>query len=66
MNNNFFNLFGGAMNFQQQFNQFTNQFRQSGQSPQQIVQNMLNSGQMTQEQFNQPRAIANQITGKNY
>lgn len=67
MNNNFFNMFGGAMNFQQQFNQFAQRFRQSGQiSPQQIVQNMLNSGQMTQEQFNQLRAIANQITGKNY
>lgn len=67
MNNNFLNMFGGAMNFQQQFNQFAQQFRQSGQiPPQQIVQNMLNSGQMTQEQFNQLRAIANQITGKNY
>lgn len=67
MNNNFLNMFGGAMNFQQQFNQFVQQFRQPGaMSPQQIVQNMLNSGQMTQQQFNQIRDIANRITGRNY
>lgn len=52
-------------NFQQQFNQFVQNFRQSNITPQQAVQNMLNSGQMTQEQFNQYRQMANMLTGKN-
>ena len=42
-----------AQNFQQQFN---------GQNPQQ----MLNSGQMTQAQFNQYREIANKFLGMRF
>lgn len=55
-------LFGNMQNFQKQFQNFQNQMR--GVNPQQKVQEMLNSGQMSQQQFNQLRAIVNQITGK--
>lgn len=47
--------------FKQQFDAFAQNFNNS--NPQQIVQNLLNSGKMTQAQFNQFRNIANQITG---
>lgn len=63
--NNIFNMFGGFNNFQNQFNAFAQQFNmQNNVSPQEKVQQLLNSGQMTQQQFDQFRAIANQITGK--
>lgn len=55
---NTFGPFGGMMNFMNQFNQF----RQGIQgNPQQIVQNMLQNGQMSQEQFNQLSGMAQQI-----
>lgn len=66
MNNPILNMFGNFQNFQSQFNQFANNFNpQNGLSPKQIVQSKLDSGEMTQEQFNQFSAIANQITGRN-
>lgn len=65
MNNMFFNRFGGFANFMTQFNQFRQNAQQNGINPQQQVQNLLNSGQMTQEQFNQLRDMANLITGRN-
>lgn len=40
------------------FRQFQNSFKGD---PRQIVQNMLNSGQITQEQFNRASQIANQM-----
>ena len=56
--NNVFGPFGGAMNFMNQFNQF----RQGIQgNPQQMVQNMLQNGQMSQDQFKQLSNMANQI-----
>lgn len=58
------NMFGGFNNFQQNFMNFANQVRQSGQSPEMMVRQLLNSGQMTQEQFNQFSSMANQITGR--
>lgn len=64
--NNIFNMFGGFNNFQNQFNAFKQQFNmQNNMSPQEKVQQLLNSGQMSQQQFDQLRAMANQITGKN-
>lgn len=65
MNNPMFNMFGGFANFMAQFNQFRQNIQQNGIDPKQQVQQLLNSGQMTQEQFNQFREMANQITGKN-
>lgn len=49
--------------FKQQFEAFARNFQQGGQNPQQLVQQLLNQGKMTQEQFNQYRDIANKITG---
>ena len=63
--NNIFSRFGGPLGFMNQFNQFRQNLQQNGINPQQQVQQLLNSGQMTQEQFNQYRDIANQITGRN-
>lgn len=50
--------FGNMQNFVRQFNQFRNHFQGD---PRQQVQNLLNSGQMTQEQFNQLSNMANQL-----
>lgn len=55
------NAFGNMQNFMQQFNAFKQNFNQQGMNPQMIVQNMLNNGQMTQSQFNQLSAMADQI-----
>lgn len=49
---------GNFQNFVQQFNAFRQGY--SG-NAQQDVQNLLNSGQMTQEQFNQYSQMATQI-----
>lgn len=62
MNNPMMQMFGNFQNFQQQFQQFQQSMR--GVNPQQKVQELLNSGQMTQEQFNQLRAMANMFSGK--
>lgn len=53
--------------FQQQFGLFAQQFQGGPQqlSPQAIVQQKLNSGEMTQAQFEQLRMMANQLTGSN-
>ena len=55
MNNN---PFSNAMNMIRQFKQFKANFQGD---PREQVQNMLNSGQMTQEQFNQLSNIAAQF-----
>ena len=58
-------MFGGQPNVMQNFLNFANQFRQSGQSPEAVVRQLLSSGRMTQDQFNQFSSIANQLTGQN-
>jgi hypothetical protein len=65
MLNGMMNFFGGPNGFQNKFNTFVNNFQQTGVNPQQMVEQMLNDGRMTQEQFNQLRAMANQMTGRN-
>lgn len=52
-----------ANNIMQQLSQFQQQIMQQGIDPKAMVQQLLNSGRMSQEQFNQLRAIVNQITG---
>lgn len=71
--NPFFNRFGnqgqfqsGGMsspfsNFSNMLNQFRNFKSQFQGDPQQQVQQLLNSGQMTQEQFNQLSQLAQQF-----
>lgn len=56
-------LLNNPMQLKQQFDSFARNFQQSGQNPQQVVQQLLNSGKMTQGQFNQYRDMANKITG---
>lgn len=51
-------IIGNMQNFTSQFNQFKNTFRGN---PQQQVQNLLNSGQMSQQQFNELQQMAKQI-----
>lgn len=58
-------MLGGQPNVMQNFLNFVNQFRQSGQSPEAVVRQLLSSGRMTQDQFNQFSSIANQLTGQN-
>lgn len=58
-------MFNNFMNFQNQFNMFRQQMTNQRVDPQAKVQELLNSGQMSQEQFNQLRMMANMITGRN-
>ena len=58
-------------NFQQQFNQFQQQFQGGqngvgGMDPRAIIQQKLNSGEMTQQQYEQLRNMANMLMGTNY
>lgn len=65
MANNLFNALGGSQQqadpmqaFLQQFNQFRQSFRGD---PKQEVMNLLQSGRMTQQQFNQLGQAANRL-----
>ena len=51
----------------QQVNNFAQQLqRQSnGMTPQQMVQNLLNSGKVSQGQYEQARSFVNKLTGMN-
>lgn len=57
----------GNLNLQQ-FKNFVQNYQQKfgGGNPQQMVQQLLNDGQMTQAQFEQLRAQANRIMGTNF
>ena len=77
MGNSLFNMFGGGQNrgnlnfgnqqTAQQFNNFVQGLDQNiRNSPQQMVQQLINTGRMSQQQFDQFRQIANQVTGRNY
>lgn len=50
--------FGNMQNMMQQFNQFRSQFQGD---PRAQVQQLLDSGKMTQEQFNKLSNLANQF-----
>lgn len=52
--------FGNMMNLVSQFNQFKNNFQGD---PRAQVQQLLNSGQMSQEQLNKLQAMAQQLQG---
>ena len=60
MSNPLFRQLGnlGNNNLMQQFNQFKNSFKGN---PQQVVQNMLNSGQISQDQVNKAVQMAKQL-----
>lgn len=52
------NPFGNMMNLMNQFNQFKNNFQGD---PRAQVQQLLNSGQMSQQQLNQLQNMARQL-----
>ena len=56
--NNPFGMFGNMMNFMNQFNQFRSGLQGN---PQQIVDQLRQNGQMSDEQFQQLSNLANQI-----
>ena len=58
------NPMGNAANMLQRFNQFKQQFQ--NQDPQKMVQQLLDSGKMSQEQFAQFKEMANSILGTKY
>lgn len=64
MSNNLYQMFGGMQNFMNQFNQFKQNFP-GNQNPQQMVQQLLDSGRMSQQQFNELSQMANQIMRRN-
>ena len=56
--NNMFGPFGNAMNFATQLTQFAQGLQGN---PQQMVQQLMQNGTMTQEQFNQYSNFANSV-----
>ena len=49
------------------FLDFVNNFRNnSTKSPEETVKDLIASGQMSQQQFEQLKQVANKLTGKNY
>ena len=59
MNNFIKQRFGNVLNFVNQLNQFQQQL--GNQNPRQIVQQLLDSGQMSQQQFNQIGQTVHQV-----
>ena len=61
--NNVYGIFGGAQNFQQQAN-LLQQRIPVGLTPEQYANQLLQSGQLTQERLNWAMNIANQYYGR--
>ena len=61
--NPFFNAMGGNKqpNMMQRFQQFMNQMK--GKDPNAVIQDMMQSGKITQDQYNQARQQAQQMQG---
>ncbi len=65
MNNRF--PFNNPMDLQNKFNQFVSGYKgQWNQDPKEKVQQLLDSGKMTQEQYDRLRDMANKFLGTNY
>lgn len=58
------NTFGSVEKFRQQYDMLTANLSQNGTSPETVVQGLLDSGRMSQEQFVQLSNIANRILGR--
>ena len=61
MSNPLFQALGGGHNMVQQFTQFMNQMK--GRDPNQIINQMVSSGQLSQQQLNQVQEKARQMEG---
>jgi len=57
---------GSGNGFQQAIENMAAQVRQMGMTPEQLVRQKIQNGEMTQAQFEQYRQIANKITGRNF
>lgn len=60
------NYLGNTPNGQNALATVQQLMQQTNQSPQQIVMGMLQSGQISQDQFNRAAQMANAITGKKF
>lgn len=59
---NFNNFIQGYQQFMAQKEQFLSQIpKEMGNTPNQIIQNMMNSGRISQDQYNQAKNLANQL-----
>lgn len=57
---------GSTISMLDQFSSFAKQFyANGGVSPRSVVEQLLNSGRMTKDQFEQYSQMANMITGRN-
>lgn len=55
--------FGSIPNFMKNYKQFISQAQQQmGNDPNKIIQNMMNNGMVSQQQYNQAQAIANKLS----
>lgn len=63
-NQNDSNPFSSRQAFQNAANQMMQSLKQMGMTPQARVQQLMQSGAMTQQQFNQLAQIANRLTGR--
>ena len=59
-------MFGNMQNMMAQFNQFRQQIQQQGVNPQQQVMQLLQSGKMSQQQFEQLKAMASMLSGNGF
>ena len=57
---------GSGNGLQQAIENMAAQARQMGMTPEQLVRQKIQNGEMTQAQFEQYRQIANKITGRNF
>ena len=60
------NFLGNMPNGQNALNNVQQLLKKTNQSPEQIVRSMLQSGQISQDQFNRAAQMANAITGKKF
>lgn len=65
-NQNGMNPFSNPTAFQNAASQMMNSLAQMGMTPQARVQQLIQNGQMSQQQFNQFAQIANQLTGRTH
>ena len=59
-------MFGNMQNMMAQFNQFRQQIQQQGINPQQQIMQLLQSGKMSQQQFEQLKAMASMLSGNGF
>lgn len=65
-NQNANNSFGMSSGLLQAMAQASQMISAHGMTPEMLGRQLLSSGKMSEEQFNQYKQIANAITGKNY